>query len=146
MVLRLCQCLELSAIPVMKTKEVIFYPIFPNSHKSITFWKVPRHRPFILLVRTTLRLTWVRSIGGMIIDRAKPQYSEQKAARYHFVHHKSHTNWPGIESGPSKITGLRPIARAMARQLKTQLTLHYINFQVVPHREQTPSRLKRPVG
>jgi len=80
--------LKLSAIPVMKTKEVLFYPVFPNYRKSIAIWKVPRHRPFILLVRTTLRLIRVRSIGGMIIDRVKPQYSEETAARYHFVHHK----------------------------------------------------------
>jgi len=70
----------------------------------------------------------------------------RKAARYHFVHHKYDINRPGIEPGSSKITGLRPTARAMARQLKTQLTVHYINFQVVPHRERTPYPLKRPVG
>lgn len=147
MVLRLCHCLELTAIPVTKTKKkVLFYPIFPNSRKNIAFWKVPRHRPFILLVRRTLRLIRVRSIGGMIIDGVKPKYSGEKAARYQSVHHKSHINWPGIKPGPSKITRLRPTAGAMGRPLKTQLTLHYINFHVVPHREQTPSPLKRPVG
>jgi len=75
----------------------------------------------------------------LIRDCVKRKYSGTKSAPYHFVQHKSHINWHGIKPGPSKITGLRPTARAMARPLKTQLTLHYINFKVVPHREQTPS-------
>jgi hypothetical protein len=31
----------------------------------------------------------------------------------------------------------------MVRPLKTQLTLDYINFQFVPHREQTPISTKK---
>ena len=33
-------------------------------------------------------------------DRRKLKYSEKNLSQCHFVHHKSHTNWPGIDPGP----------------------------------------------
>jgi hypothetical protein len=35
------------------------------------------------------------------IDRGKPKYSGKNLSQCHFVHNKSHMDWPGIESGPS---------------------------------------------
>jgi hypothetical protein len=32
-------------------------------------------------------------------DRRKPKYSGKHLSQCHFFHHKSHTDWPGIESG-----------------------------------------------
>jgi hypothetical protein len=32
-------------------------------------------------------------------DRGKPKYSEKNLSHCHFVPHKSHTDWPGIEPG-----------------------------------------------
>jgi hypothetical protein len=40
----------------------------------------------------------------------------------HFVHHKSHTDWPGIETGPSRWRGRRLTAWAMARAWNTETT------------------------
>ena len=48
--------------------KVLFYPTLPNfknKKKKVAFWKVPRPRPFVLLVRATCRWREVWSIGGM---------------------------------------------------------------------------------
>jgi hypothetical protein len=34
------------------------------------------------------------------IDRGKPKQSGKNLCQWHFVHHKSHMDWPGIEPGP----------------------------------------------
>jgi hypothetical protein len=36
------------------------------------------------------------------IDRETPKYSGKNLSQCHFVHQKSHIDWPGIEPGPSR--------------------------------------------
>jgi hypothetical protein len=36
------------------------------------------------------------------IYRGKPKYSGKTLSQCHFVHHKSHMDWPGIEPGPPR--------------------------------------------
>jgi hypothetical protein len=36
--------------------------------------------------------------GWNEIDTEKPKYSGKNLSQYHYVHHKSHMDWPGIQS------------------------------------------------
>jgi hypothetical protein len=41
-------------------------------------------------------------------DSIKPKNWERKLSQYHFVHHKFHMEWPGIEPGPPPEPWYRP--------------------------------------
>ena len=50
-------------------------PTFPK--KNFAFWKVPRIRPCVILVRATCRWRGVWSVGGMILTGGTLKYWER---------------------------------------------------------------------
>jgi hypothetical protein len=49
------------------------------------------------------------------IDRGSPKYSGKNLSQFHFVHHKSHMDWPRDRTRASAVGGRRLTAWAMAR-------------------------------
>jgi hypothetical protein len=48
------------------TVEAVFDSVLPGFRKKIAFWRVPRLRLFVFMVRTTCRWRWIWSVGGMV--------------------------------------------------------------------------------
>ena len=68
----------------------------PNVIRFMTgtaFWKVPRLRLSVFLVRAKCRRRWLWSVGGMVLT------GETGALEEKLVHHKPHKNWPEFEPG-----------------------------------------------
>jgi hypothetical protein len=41
----------------LKNATVLFRPIVPDFRKSVAFWRIPKPRPFVLLVRATCKMS-----------------------------------------------------------------------------------------
>jgi len=56
-----------SPLKTGKKLKILFYPMPSDFRKRIALWKVPRPRPFVLLVRDTCIWKWAWSFDGMIL-------------------------------------------------------------------------------
>lgn len=81
---------------LIKCKYVLSYPVRPNIRKSTAFWKVSSLRPFVPLVRATCRWKGVWKLVEWHWQGI-PQCAEKNLSQSHFLHYKSHVDWPGIE-------------------------------------------------
>jgi len=59
------------------------------------------------------------------IHRGKPKYSVKNHSHCHSSHHKTQTDWPGIETGPPRYEAGDKNATAMVRSLKLEFDLIY---------------------
>jgi hypothetical protein len=68
-------------------------------------WKIVWNKSWETLDYWLVR-TWFDYRHGAPVEwnckRVKPKYSGKKLSQCHFVHHKSHMDWPGIETGPPR--------------------------------------------
>jgi hypothetical protein len=60
-------------------------------------------------------------------DRKQPKYWEKNPFPCHFVHHKSHTDWPGIEKGRPRWQTARKILTAQIECKINQVAGKYKN-------------------
>jgi len=118
----------LTRLRVKVTVHVFFYHYFWN---STAFWKVPRLRPSVLLVRATCRWKWVCSFGGVEwndTDRTERKYLKKILSEWHFIDQKSHTDLPGIEAGPTQ--RLNCVQRSSPYRAVNTLPISYTNQSV----------------
>jgi hypothetical protein len=57
------------------------------------------------------------------IDRGKPKYSDKNLCQHHFVHHKSHMDYPGSNPG---LCGERPANNRLSHGTAGRLKLIYM--------------------
>jgi hypothetical protein len=130
--------LLISLIPSAQQVKAVFSAMPPDFQKPSAFWNVPMHLPFVFLVRETRRWKSMEHWWNYI-DRVKPMYLEKTPSQPHFVHHKSHKDWPDIEPVPPRwdAGGNQPEPRHGRRKSKLKQS-----FQLVPRSKHSVSVIK----
>ena len=90
-------------ISLLRTEEMWRYfsiQCSPVSDRALIICKFHRLPPFVVLAGATCRRRRFSRFDGMIdTDSGTPKYLNKNLSRWHFFHHKSHTDSNGIEPG-----------------------------------------------
>ena len=74
--------------------RLTFLPNATDFRNSTAFWKAPRLRPSVRLVRATCRWWWMWSTAGMMLTRNTDVLAD-KPSQSHPVSRQSYMCWPG---------------------------------------------------
>jgi hypothetical protein len=102
--------------------------MLPDFRKSVAFWKVPRLRPFVLLVRAACRWRRVWSIGGKVLPGETRSTRRNACFITTFPTTKSHTG-----SNPGR-RGERPVTNCPSHNglLEMKIVANYVQ-KFSPH-------------
>ena len=84
--------------------------------------------------------SWMNGYGALVewYWQGKTEVLGDKLSQWHFVHHKSHKDWPGIEPGLA--------TNRMRRGTAFRSSKSDVQIQSVHHREHNPSPLQTPTS
>ena len=93
-----------------KSNVEVLLSSLPGARKSVSL-KVPRFHPLFIVTKSVKTKTSIEHCGNEV-DNKNLKIWEKELSQCHFVHQKSHTDFPTKESG--------------LRNLKTKIRLNYV--------------------
>ena len=89
-----------SAVFTLWTSYKLCYPYLSDLRNIIVWWQVPRLGPLVRIGERSVQVKMSMEQRWNAIDRGNPKYWGWNPSHCHFVHNKSHTDWPGIKPVP----------------------------------------------